>query len=96
MSSAIKSTRQASIHVVGPRLGCLPKDVSTHSLHATGVMALFCVHVEYTICLLGRQCLDGMLRYLTMQAHPIMRDFLHHMLVGGNYLLLPNQDILKY
>ena len=33
-----------------------------------------------------------MLRYLTVQAQPVMRDFSRRMLEGADYLLLPNQD----
>jgi hypothetical protein len=57
-------------------------------------MALLCAHVDTDIIrLLGRWRSDEMLRYLHVQAQPIMRDFSRRMLVGGSFTLLPNQDI---
>jgi hypothetical protein len=93
-SSDITSTLQASVRVVGPNLGFLPNEVSARSLRAAGAMALLCAHVDSdTIRLLGRWRSDVMLRYLTVQAQPVMRDFSRRMLTGGDYLLLPNQDV---
>jgi hypothetical protein len=34
-----------------------------------------------------------MLRYLHLQAQPVMRDFARLMLQGGDYTLLPGQDV---
>jgi hypothetical protein len=57
-------------------------------------MALLCTHVDSnTIRLLGCWHSDEMLRYLTMQAQPIMRDFTSRMLQGGKYTLLPNAQV---
>jgi hypothetical protein len=57
-------------------------------------MAPLCAHVDAdTIRLLGRWRSDVMLRCLTAQAQPVMRDFSRRMLEGANYLLLPNQDV---
>jgi hypothetical protein len=51
---------------------------------ATGAMTLFCTHVDSgTIRLIGRWRSDGMLRYLHMQATPLMHSFARHMLSGG-------------
>jgi hypothetical protein len=33
-----------------------------------------------------------MLRYLHLQAHPVMRNFARLMLQGGEYTLIPGQD----
>jgi hypothetical protein len=93
-SCDITATLRASVRVVGPRLGFLPNEVSARSLRAAGAMALLCAHVDSdTIRLLGRWRSNVMLRYLTIQAQPIMRDFSRRMLAGGDYLLLPNQDV---
>jgi hypothetical protein len=57
-------------------------------------MALLCAHVDTDVIrLLGRWRSDEMLRYLHVQAEPIMRDFLQRMLAGGAFTLLPNQDV---
>ena len=42
------------------------------------------------IRLLGRWQSDEMLRYLHLQAQPVMQDFASRMLSGGNYSLLPS------
>jgi hypothetical protein len=57
-------------------------------------MALLCAHVDTDIIrLLGRWRSDEMLRYLHVQAEPVMRDFSRRMLSGGTFTLLPNQDV---
>jgi hypothetical protein len=57
-------------------------------------MALLCAHIDSDIIrLLGRWRSDEMLRYLHVQAEPIMRDFACRMLSGGTFTLLPNQDV---
>jgi hypothetical protein len=57
-------------------------------------MALLCAHVDSDVIrLLGRWRSDKMLRYLHIQAEPVMRDFSRRMLAGGSFTLLPNQDV---
>lgn len=88
--------RTASEHV-GPQLGYLPSDVSARSLRAGGAMALFCSDVDSdTIQLLGRWQSDSMLRYLHLQAQPVMQGFARRMLTGGDYALHPNQTVPMY
>ena len=90
----ITTTMQASVRALGSVIGFTPKEVSARSLRAAGAMALLCAHVDSdTIKLLGRWRSDEMLRYLTVQAQPIMRDFASRMLQGGQYTLLPNATI---
>jgi hypothetical protein len=90
----ISITLKSSVRALGPALGFLQADVSARSLRAAGAMALLCAHVDSdTIRLLGRWRSDEMLRYLTVQAQPIMRNFARMMLQGGRYTLLPNQDV---
>jgi hypothetical protein len=87
----ISTTLKSSVLALGPALGFTSKEVSARSLRAAGAMALLCAHVDSdTIRLLGRWRSDEMLRYLTVQAQPIMRDFASRMLAGGQYTLLPN------
>jgi hypothetical protein len=93
-ASDITMTLRASVRALGPQLGFLASEVSARSLRAAGAMALLCAHVDTdTIRLLGRWHSDIMLRCLTVQAQPIMRDFSRRMLEGADYLLLPNQDV---
>ena len=75
-----------------PSLGFLPTDVSARCLRAAGANALLCAKVDTDIIrLLGRWRSDEMLRYLTLQAAPIMSNFAANMLAGGNFTLIPNQ-----
>jgi len=79
---------------LGPSIGFLAKDISARSLRAGGAMALLCAHVDTdTIRLIGRWRSDEMLRYLHVQAEPIMRDFAKKMLLDGAFTLLPSQDV---
>ena len=43
------------------------------------------------IRLIGRWRSDEMLRYLHVQAAPLMSDYARKMLHAGNYTLIPNQ-----
>jgi hypothetical protein len=73
---AITSVLQQAVHAVGPSIGFLPTDVYARSLRAPEAMALLCTHVDTdTIQLLGRWRSDEMLRYLHIQAAPIMARF---------------------
>ena len=75
-------------------LGIDPKRISARSLRAGGAMALLCARVDTDIIrLVGRWRSDEMLRYLHLQAYPLMRTFARRMLSSGNFSLLPDQDI---
>jgi hypothetical protein len=90
----ITTTLKASVCALGSAIGFHHSEVSARSLRASGAMALLCAHVDSdTIRLLGRWRSDEMLRYLTVQAQPIMRDFSARMLQGGQYTLLPNTQV---
>jgi hypothetical protein len=57
-------------------------------------MALLCAQVDTDIIrLLGRWRSDEVLRYLTVQAAPVMQDFSSWMLNQGSFTLHPNQDV---
>ena len=89
----ISKALKTAVATLGPAaLGFLPSDVSARSLRASGAMALLCARVDTDIIrLLGRWRSDEMLRYLHVQAEPIMRDFASRMLQQGNFVLHPNQ-----
>ena len=57
-------------------------------------MALLCANVDTDmIRLMGRWQSDVMLRYLHLQAQPVMNKFANKMLTGGHYVLQPGQDV---
>ena len=81
----------------GTPLGFTHHDVSARSLRAAGAMALICSGVDdVIISLIGRWRSDKMMRYLHMQAEPIMRNFSKLMISHGNYNLLPHTDVPLY
>ena len=60
-------------------------------------MALLCSGIDhYIISLIGRWRSDEMMRYLHVQAEPIMRNFSKLMISRGNYKLLPHTDVPLY
>lgn len=90
----ITTALRCSTAVLGPGLGFNPSDISARSLRAAGAMALLCAKVDTDIIrLLGRWRSDEMLRYLHIQAEPLMRDFSRRMLHHGNFALIPNQEV---
>ena len=81
----------------GNPLGFTHHDVSARSLRAAGAMALLCSGVDKDIIsLIGRWRSNRMMRYLYVQAEPIMRNFSRLMISNGNYNLLPHTDVPLY
>jgi hypothetical protein len=57
-------------------------------------MTLLCAAVDTDkIRLLGRWCSDEMLRYLHVQAFPIVAPLAKQMLQHGNFALIPNNPL---
>jgi hypothetical protein len=57
-------------------------------------MTLLCVRVDPNIIhLVGQWRSDDMLRYLHLQAYPLMRSFARRMCSAGHFSLLPDQDV---
>lgn len=93
----ITLTIRNAVTFLGPSLGFLPADVTARCLRAAGANALLCANVDTDIIrLLGRWKSDEMLRYLHLQAAPLMSDFSRRMLAGGNFTLIPNQTVPVY
>jgi hypothetical protein len=91
-------TRQlrAATTVLGQAVGITPADISVRSLRSSGAMALLCAEVDTDrIRLLGRWRSDEMLRYLHVQALPIVAPLANLMVQHGYYTLLPNQPIME-
>ncbi len=80
-----------SVAALGPDLGFLPSDLSACCLRAAGAMALLLAQVDPDLIrLIGRWRSDKMLRYLHVQAYPLMKDYTRKMLSAGQYNLIPN------
>ena len=94
----ITSALQDAVRFLNPTvLGFLPSDVTARCLRAAGANALLSAQVDSDhIRLLGRWRSDEMLRYLHLQAQPIMHRFAGLMLAGGNFVLIPNQQVPSY
>jgi hypothetical protein len=76
------------------QLGIDPARLSARSLRAGGAMALLCARVDTDIIrLVGRWRSDEMLRYLHLQAYPLMHTFASRMHQHGSFTLLPGQLI---
>jgi hypothetical protein len=76
---------------LGEQFGIKPADISVRSLRSSGAMALLCANVDTDkIMLLGCWRSDEMLRYLHVQALPIVAPFASQMLHQRHFTLLPN------
>ena len=83
--------------LAGTNLGFTHKYVSARSLRAASAMPLLCYGVDTDIIsLIGRWRSDEMLRYLHVQAEPIMRNYSKIMIIHGNYNLLPHNEVPIY
>jgi hypothetical protein len=93
----ITAALKAAVTFLGPQLGFLASDVTARSLRAAGTNALLCAHVDPDIIrLLGRWTSDQMLRYLFVQAAPLMQDYSRRMLPGGTFTLFPNKWVPSF
>jgi len=92
-ASDITRTIRQAVTLLGVDLGFTPSDVSARSLRAAGANALLLSNVDPNIIrLIGRWKSDEMLRYLHVQAAPLMADYAKRMLQGGHYTLLPSEQ----
>ena len=90
----ITTTLRNAVSFLGPSLGFLSSDVSARCLRAAGANALLCANVDGDVIrLLGCWRSDEMLRYLHLQAAPVMNRFSQRMLTGGQFTLIPNQMV---
>ena len=90
----ITKVLKGAVSLSGENLGFLPKDISAQSLRAAGAMALLCSDIDMDIIrLIGRWRSDEMLRYLHLQAEPLIQGFSKCMVAHGNYRMLPGQRV---
>jgi hypothetical protein len=81
---------------MGAASGITAADISVRSLRSSGAMALLCAAVDPDkIRLLGRWRSDEMLRYLHVQAFPIIASLASQMLLHGQFALIPNNRLLN-
>jgi hypothetical protein len=74
--------------------GISPDDISIRSLRSSGAMALLCANVDPdTIRLLGRWRSDEMLRYLHVQAIPLVTPMASLMVRHGHFHFIPNNRV---
>ena len=95
LSSDITAALRAAVTFIGPHIvGLTSSDITAKSLRASGAMALLVSKVDTDLIrLLGRWRSDEMLRYLHLQAEPIMHRFARLMVTHGDYHLLPNSKV---
>ena len=83
--------------LAGTNLGFTYKYISARFLRTAGAMALLCSGVDTDIIsLVGRWRSDKVLRYLHVQAEPIMRNCSKLMISHGNYNLLLHNEVHIY
>lgn len=74
----------------GRDYGLRPNDIEARSLRASGAMALLCARVDPDVIrLVGRWRSDAMLRYLHVQAAPVMSPLAGQMFQGGDFTFNP-------
>lgn len=90
----ITDTLRNAAAILRSTTGLHPKDISARSLRAGGAMALLCGNVDHNLIqMLGRWHSDAMMRYLHLQAQPVMNKFASAMFNDGNYTFLPDETV---
>jgi hypothetical protein len=85
---------RATVSALGASWGITAADISIRSLRSSGAMSLLCAAVDPDkIRLLGHWRSDEMLRYLHVQAFPIIAPLASQMLQHGNFAMIPNNHL---
>ena len=93
-SAYLTTILRSAVAALGPDLGFLPQDISARCLRAAGATALLLARVDPDVIrLIGRWRSDEMLRYLHVQAQPLMKTYAQQMLHAGTYALIPNHTV---
>jgi hypothetical protein len=86
----LRSDMTANVHQTGVQ----PHEISTQSIRTDGAMVLLCGKVDFDLIrILGRLHSDAMIRYVHMQAQPIMQNFAATMFNNGTYEFLPDEMV---
>ena len=89
----ISKTLKTAIKLFFQELHSKAKDVSGPPIRATGTMVLICTGMNRNIINIFGLCQrDEMLRYLHVQAEPVMRNFSSLVLSHGKYSFLPHHE----
>jgi len=76
-----------------PITGIDPSTISARSLRPGGATALLCAQVDTNVTrLIGRWRSDEMLRYLHLQAAPLMQHYAAAMFQHGSFTFIPNNN----
>jgi len=93
-TSVLTAELRHTVQFMGHTVGLTPDDISVRSLRSSGAMALLCAHVDTDkIRLLGRWRSDEMLRYLHVQAYPVVAQLAPAMLNHGHFTIIQNQQL---
>jgi hypothetical protein len=93
-TSTLTQHLRVALSAIQHEVGITPADISVRSLRASGAMALLCAEVDTDkIRLLGRWRSDEMLRYLHVQAFPIVAPLASQMVRHGFYSFFPNNNM---
>jgi hypothetical protein len=93
-TSMLTTQLRQSCLALGSAVGIHPSDISVRSLRSSGAMALLCADVDSErIRLLGRWKSDEMLRYLHVQALPIVAPLATLMVQHGHFSFIPNNRL---
>jgi hypothetical protein len=90
-TSALTAQLRMTATALGATVGISASDISVRSLRSSGAMALLCANVDTDkIRLLGRWHSDEMLRYLHVQALPVVAPLANLMVRHGHFSFIPN------
>jgi hypothetical protein len=90
VTNTLWSAMTANVH----RTGVQAHEISARPLRAGGAMALLCGKFDFDLIqILGRWHSDAMIRYLHMQAQPVMQNFSTTMFNNGTYKFLPDEMV---
>jgi hypothetical protein len=90
VTEVLRYTMRVNIHPTGIE----SLEISTRSLRAGGAMVLLHGKVDLSnIRMMGRRHSDAMMRYLHVQAQPILSNYAARMFKEGTYSFLPDETV---
>jgi hypothetical protein len=76
------------------KTGITATEISVHSLRAGGAIFMLCGKIDFdSIQMMGRWHSDAMMRYLHIQAQPIINKYAAKMYNRGTYTFLPDETV---
>jgi hypothetical protein len=90
ITASLRSAASQVYHITG----IPPAEITARSLRSGGATTLLCANIDpSTIQLIGRWKSDAMLKYLIVQARPLMAHNAAKMIAHGDFTLAPNSDV---